>query len=171
MTRAGILQFVSFFVYVVVQTMLLKNLVLFNTGFCFLYVAYILLMPIEVNAMLLMTFGFLMGFTIDIFYDSLGLHALTLVVIAYIRNYWLEVITPQGGYDAGAMPTLASHGLQWFLAYAMPLVFAHHLILFLVEAASVGLFWYSMLKTINSMLFTMAIIVLLQYVLPQRSRL
>ncbi len=170
MTRTGILQFVSFFIYVLAQVMLLKNLVLFNTGFCFLYVAFILLLPIETNMLLLMLLGFVMGFAIDIFYNSLGLHALTLVFISYIRNYWLGVITPQGGYDAGAIPTMKTFGLQWFLVYTMPLVFIHHLTLFLVESAGFALFWYSMLKTITSLLFTMTIIVVLQYLVSQRSR-
>lgn len=171
MTRSGIVQFFSFFIYVLVQAMLLKNLVLFNTGFCFLYVAFILLLPIETNMLWLMLIGFIMGFFIDIFYNSLGLHALTLVFVGYLRNYWLGAITPQGGYDAGATPSMKLFGLQWFLVYTMPLVFVHHLILFLVESAGFGLFWYSMLKTITSLLFTMIIIVVLQYLVPQRSRI
>jgi hypothetical protein len=170
MNRVGILQFVSFFIYVLAQALLLKNIVLFNTGFCFVYVAFILLLPIETSTLVLMTLGFIIGFVIDIFYNSLGLHALTMVFIAYIRNYWLSTITPQGGYDSGAIPNLKSNGLQWFLVYMMPLVFIHHLTLFLVESAGFTLFWYSMLKTIISLLFTMTILVVLQYLVPQRSR-
>ncbi len=171
MTRTGIIQFISFFIYVMVQALLLKNLVLFNTGFCFLYVAFILLLPIETSTLVLMGLGFTIGFVIDIFYNSLGLHALTMVFIAYLRNYWLGAITPQGGYDLGTMPNLKSNGLQWFLVYMMPLVFMHHLTLFLVESAGFMLFWYSMLKTITSLLFTMTIIVALQYLGTQRSRI
>ena len=170
MTRAGIFQFVSFFIYVILQVLLLKNLVLFNTGFCFLYVAFILLLPIETNPLLLMLIGFAIGFMIDIFYNSLGLHALTMVFVAYLRNYWLGAITPQGGYDAGILPNVNSQGLQWFLVYTMPLVFLHHLTLFLVESAGFVLFWYSMLKTITSLMFTMTLIIVLQYLVPQRSR-
>lgn len=168
MNRSAIVYFLSFFVYAIAQAFF-KNLVIFNTSFCFLYVAFILLMPIETNNLILMLLGFLIGFSVDVFYDSLGLHAFTIVFIAYIRNYWLGVITPQGGYDAGALPSISSQGLQWFLVYTLPLVFIHHLVLFLVEAAG-SLFWYSMLKTINSLMFTMTVIVLLQYLLPNRSR-
>jgi hypothetical protein len=155
-------------VYVLAQAFF-KNLVLFNTGFCFLYVAFILSMPIETANITLMLAGFAIGFAIDIFYNSLGLHAFATVLIAYLRNYWLRVITPQGGYDPGALPNVSAHGLQWFLVYIMPLLFVHHLTLFLLEASGT-LFWYSMLKTINSLLFTVTIIVLLQYLVPQRDR-
>lgn len=168
MTRNLILYLIAFVLYVLAQAFF-KNLVLFNTSFCFLYVAFILLMPIETDNLFLMIAGFVIGFTVDIFYNSLGLHALTMVLIGYLRNYWLNTITPQGGYDLGAMPNIPSQGVQWFLVYMMPLIFIHHLTLFLVESAGT-LFWYSMLKTISSLLFTITVIVILQYLLPQRTR-
>ena len=49
MSRNGIYSFVYFFIYLFVQVLILKKLVLFNTSFCFLYVAFILLLPIEIN--------------------------------------------------------------------------------------------------------------------------
>lgn len=171
MTRSGILMFLSFFLYLIVQVMLLRNLVLFNTSFCLLYVVFILLLPIEMNILALMLIGFILGFSIDIFYDSLGLHASTLVLIAYLRNYWLGVITPQGGYDTGTGPTLSANGVQWFLVYSLPLVFIHHFVLFFTEAAGFSMFWYTMQKVTTSLIFTMTVIVLLQYLLPDRRRI
>lgn len=170
MSRAGIWQFLSFFIYLIAQVVLMKNLVLFNTAFCFIYVAYILFLPIETNPILLMVLGFALGFMVDIFYDSLGLHTSTLVLMAFVRNFWLSRITPQGGYDAGEGPTLAANGIQWFFIYALPLVFIHHFALFFIEAGGFGLFWYSLSKVFFSTIFTLLIILLLQYLLPGQRR-
>ena len=170
MTRGAILTFISFFVYVLVQVLLFKNLVLFNTAFCFLYVIFILLLPVETNSLLLLLIGFIAGFTIDVFYDSLGLHALALVLVSYVRNYWLTTITPQGGYDSGASPTLASNGLQWFLVYTIPLLFIHHAVVFFVEASDFSLFWYTMLKVVTSLIFTITVMLILQYLSLDRRR-
>jgi hypothetical protein len=170
MSRTGILSFIYFFLYLLVQVLLFKKLVLFNTSFCFLYVAFILLLPIDTNNLILMLAAFLLGFSIDIFYDSLGIHALSLVAVGYLRNYWLNGITPQGGYDVGEGPTLAVNGFQWFLVYTLPLVFLHHTILFFVEAGGFSMFWFTMLKVISSVCFTMAVIILLQYLRSDRRR-
>jgi hypothetical protein len=170
MNRSGILSFFSFFLYLLVQVLVLKKLVLFNSSFCFLYVAFILLLPIETNNLILMVAAFLLGIGIDIFYDSMGMHASALVILAYARNYWLNTITPQGGYDAGEGPTLAANGFQWFLVYSMPLVFLHHAILFFVEAGGFSLFWFTMLKIIGSLFFTVMVMVLLQYLSSDRRR-
>jgi hypothetical protein len=163
MTRSGILSFFAFFGYVLLQVLILKSLVLFNTAFCFVYVFFILLLPIEFNNLLLMFIGFTLGFSIDIFYDSLGMHALSLVILSYLRNYWLSVITPQGGYDVGIAPSLSANGLQWFLVYTLPLLFAHHVVLFFVEAAGFHLFWHTLLKVGTSLLFTLTVGLILQY--------
>ena len=163
MNRSGILVGVYFVVYLLLQVMLFKQLVLFNTAFCFLYIAFILLLPIETNSLVLMAVAFFLGFCVDIFYDSVGLHSISLVFVAYVRNYWLGTITPQGGYDAGEGPTLAVNGLQWFMVYALPLVFLHHFVLFFTEAGGFGIFWFTMQKVITSLTFTMAVILFLQY--------
>jgi hypothetical protein len=170
MSRSGIFIAIYFLLYLLAQVMLFKQLVLFNTAFCFVYVAFILLLPIETNSMVLMLVALVLGIGVDVFYDSLGLHAFSLVLVAYLRNYWLGTITPQGGYDAGEGPTLAVNGLQWFMVYALPLVFVHHFVLFFTEAGGFGIFWFTMLKVITSLTFTMGVILFLQYFSFERRR-
>lgn len=166
MSRINIIQIFSFFIYLLYQVLILKNIVLFNTAFCFLYVAYLFFLPVEANPLFLMFAGFLMGFAIDIFYDSLGLHAFSCVLVMYVRNYWLSLITPQGGYDSSATPSIAINGMQWFLVYTFPLVFLHHSVLFFVEAGGFGMFWFTLWKIITSTLFTTIVTVAVQFLFP-----
>jgi|SRR5690606_1732832 len=166
MNRINIIQVISFFVYLLYQVLILKNIVLFNTAFCFLYVAYLLFLPVESNPVFLMLAGFLMGFAVDIFYDSLGLHAFSCVLVMYVRNYWLTLITPQGGYDVGTTPSIAINGIQWFLVYTIPLVFLHHAFLFFVEAGGFGMFWFTLWKIITSTIFTTVVTVIVQFLFP-----
>jgi hypothetical protein len=168
MNRGSIFNVIYFFLYVIAQVVLFKRLVLFNTSFCFLYVAFILLLPVETNNLLLMVLAFFLGFTIDIFYDSLGIHALALVTVAYLRNYWLSSITPQGGYDAGSSPAI-TNGVQWFLVYSVPMVFVHLALLFFIEAGGFGLFWFTMLKIMASLVFTVGVMLMLQFFSVPRS--
>jgi hypothetical protein len=171
MTRSGIIQIISFFLYLFFQVLILKNIALFHTAFCFLYIAYLLLLPVETNPLALMGIGFLMGFMVDIFYDSLGMHAMSSVFIMYIRNYWLAGLTPQGGYDIGTLPNIAANGIQWFTIYAIPLVFLHHALLFYVEAGGFGLFWFTLVKVLASTFFTLVVIFIVQFLFPGRRRI
>jgi len=166
MSRISIIQVISFFIYLLYQVLILKNIVLFNTAFCFLYVAYLFFLPVESNPLFLMFAGFVMGFAIDVFYDSLGLHAFSCVLVMYLRNYWLSLITPQGGYDVSTTPSIAINGMQWFLVYTFPLVFLHHSILFFMEAGGFGMFWFTLWKITTTAIFTTIVTVVVQYLFP-----
>ncbi len=166
MNRINIIQVVSFFLYLLYQVLILKNIVLFNTAFCFLYVAYLFFLPVDSNPLFLMIAGFIMGFCVDIFYDSLGLHAFACVLVMYVRSYWLSWITPQGGYDGSSTPSIALNGIQWFLMYTFPLVFLHHAVLFFTEAGGFGMFWFTLWKIITSAIFTTLVTVIVQYLFP-----
>jgi len=168
MSRVGILQVISFFIYLLYQVLILQNVVLFHTAFCFLYVAYLLVLPVETNPLALMGIGFIMGLAVDMFYDSLGLHAFACVAIMYLRNYWLNNVTPQGGFDSNDTPSLALNGLQWFVVYATPMIFIHHAFLFFLEAGGFGMFWFTLWKIITSTLFTLLVILIAQFLFPSR---
>lgn len=170
MSRINILQVISLFIYLFYQVLVLQSVVLFHTAFCFLYVAYLLLLPVETNSLLLMVIGFLMGFAVDLFYESIGLHAFACVLIMYLRNYWLGSITPQGGYDSNASPSMRLAGIQWFLVYVMPMIFLHHLVLFFFEAGGFGMFWFTNLKVVASTFFTTLALLIAQFLFPSKKR-
>lgn len=168
--RLNIFHIISFFVFLLYQVLILQNVVLFHTAFCFLYVLYLLLLPVETNPLLLMGIGFAMGFVVDLFYESLGLHAFACVMLMYVRNYWLNSVTPQGGYDSNAVPSLALGGFQWFLVYTIPLIFLHHALLFYIEAGGFTMFWFTLWKVITSTIFTTLVILIAQFLFPSRRR-
>ena len=166
MNRSNIIQAISVFLYLFFQVLILKNAVLFHTAFCFMYIAYLLLFPVETSPLILMLVGFVMGFFIDMFYDSLGLHALSCVLIMYVRTIWLARLTPQGGYDNGAVPGIALSGLQWFLVYAVPLIFVHHAVLFFTEVGGFQYFGFTIIKVLCSTVYTTIVILIGQYLFP-----
>ena len=159
---------IGFFLFLLVQVLLFKNVVLFHTAFCFLYVVYLLTFPVETNPLLMMAIAFAMGLGVDIFYDSMGLHAMASVFMVYVRGYWLARITPQGGYDRNSLPTLAMNGVQWFVVYALPLVFLHHLVLFFAEAGGADYFWFTFFKVLMSTLFTVVCIVISEMIFSRQ---
>ena len=160
---------VSFFLYVLFQVLLLKNFILFDTAFCFLYVAFILLLPLEMGPLALMLVAFVVGFSVDLFYDSLGINAAASVFIGFLRPYWLNIVTPRGGYEEIVIPNLKTMDFGWFFTYALPLIFIHHLFLFFLEAGGFELFFFTLSKVLFSTLLTFFIIVLTQYLFYKKA--
>lgn len=159
----------SFFLYVLFQVLLLKNFILFDTAFCFLYVAFILMLPLEIGPLVLMLVSFMVGFSVDIFYDSLGINAAASVFIGFLRPYWLKIVTPRGGYEEIVIPSLKTMDFGWFFTYSLPLIFIHHLILFFLEAGGFDLFIFTLSKVFFSTLLTFFVMVLTQHLFYKKT--
>lgn len=159
---------VSFIVYLFLQVIFFHRLVLFDTAFCLPYIGFILFLPISFTPVILMLLGFALGFSIDFFQNSQGLHASATVLIGFLRNFWLDRITPQGGYDVAGDQPFGSFGAQWFIFYLIPLLLLHHIILFFVEAGGFGMTGISLSKALASFIFTFGILFIYRFVLVRR---
>ena len=151
-----------FLLFTGVQVTLLKNLVLFDTAFCFVYVGFLLFLPFEIGRTSLLLLGFLLGFVVDVFYDSLGIHAAAGVLIAFIRPAWINVLTPQGGYEINASPFIKQTAVTWFVSYTFALLFIHHTVIFFIEAGGLSIFFFTLVKVFSSTIFTFFVLVLVQ---------
>ncbi|ARK10042.1 hypothetical protein A6C57_06645 [Fibrella sp. ES10-3-2-2] len=164
MTLREILILVSlFFLYLVLQILIVRNLVVFDYGFCFLYVACILLMPNDFSQTWLLLLAFATGVIVDTFYNTLGIHAAATVLMAYVRPLIIRVQMNQRIQEARLVFTLQELGFADFFKYVFVLVFIHHSALFLIEAGSISLLLPTALRTIASALFTTLSITLIQF--------
>ena len=161
--KSNIILLVSFLGYLFLYLFLFKNIVLFDKAFCFIYLAFLLSIPINSNRILDMFIGLVTGLVVDIFSDSLGIHTAASVLFMYFRYYLIQWSTPQGGYEGNALPSISSMGLSWYLTYSLPLLFVHQIALFFIEAGGFGLFFYTFTKVLMSTFFTLVVIVLFQY--------
>jgi hypothetical protein len=156
--------------YFLVQVLILKNLVLFGIAFCFLYVMFIMLLPMEVKTIPTLLVSFVMGLGVDMFYDTLGIHTAALLVVGFVRSRWLKALVPAGSYDEDLQPSLVNMGFQWFLSYSLPLVLIHHFVFFYVESLGTGLFFGSLQKIIASVIFVTIMSIIVQLLFYRRRR-
>ena len=164
MTSRSIFSQVLIFVfYLLLQIFFVRQLVLFDYAFCFVYVASVILLPFEINKITLILLGFMAGVTVDIFYNTIGANAAATTLIAFLRPLVIDILTPQRGYDERQALSLNSMGLTWFITYATSLIFVHHLLLFLLEASDWGLFLPVVVKVVCSTIFTTVIVVIIQF--------
>jgi rod shape-determining protein MreD len=151
-----------FLVLVLVQV-LLFNQVHFG-GFLnpYIYVLFILLLPISMPQYQVLLLSFLMGITIDWFSNTLGLHASATVMMGFLRLPVIKLIT-QKESEQSDYPGLKQTGLRWFLLYVSFLVLIHHFFLFYVEVFSFDNFHRTLLRSAASSVFTVFILFLSQF--------
>lgn len=164
------IQITNFLVYVGLQALIVRNLVLFDLAFCYVYVAFLLLLPFDTGKVTLLAMGFITGLTVDIFYDSIGINAAASVAMMYLRPYWLGLMSSKMSDDNIYNPNLRNIGLETFITYIFPLIFVHHLSLFFLEAGGFHMFFFTFGKVVFSVALTGVMIIILQYLFYPKSR-
>jgi len=154
----------TFVIYLVLQILVIRNFVFFDVAFCFVYIACILLIPDEIDPIWVILISFLIGLLVDIFYNTAGVHASACVLIGYLRSYIIKFLFPTKGVENDITISLKEMGGERFIRYVAILTIIHHSLLFFVEAGGFQFFLITVLKIICSVIFTMFLIIILQYV-------
>lgn len=145
-----------------VQVTILNNIQLSGYINPYLYVLFILLLPVKFPKIPALLIAFVIGLTIDIFTNTIGIHAGASVFMAYTRPFVLKLFSPRDGYDTDASPNIKDLGLQWWIAYSTVLVFIHHFALFYLEAFRFSDFFNTFSRVLLSSVATLILILITQ---------
>ncbi|MCK3686274.1 rod shape-determining protein MreD [Maribellus sp. YY47] len=153
-----------FIVLLAVQVLFLNQIQFSGYINPFIYVLFIMLLPVNIPKYALMLLAFAMGISVDVFSNSLGVHSAASVFIAYLRPGIIRVITNREE-DMNEYPGLAQTGWRWFLGYAILMVLLHHLALFYLEVFTFANFLNTLYRVILSSVFSFFVIVLSQFII------
>jgi hypothetical protein len=164
MTLREILSTILLFVlYLALQVLLARNVVLFDYAFCFIYIACVLLLPNETSLTWLLLIAFATGIIVDTFYNTLGMHAAATVLMAYCRQFIVRAQIDVPGVESRIEFSLKELGVGTFSRYVFVLAFIHHAALFSIEASSLTLLVPTLIRVAASTLLTTVSIVLIQF--------
>jgi rod shape-determining protein MreD len=154
-----------FIFLILIQVWVLNNIQFSGYINPYMYILFILLLPFETPGWIVILSSFFLGLSVDMFTDTLGMHASASVLIGFLRKHILQSISPRDGYEPGTLPRIYYYGFAWFFKYSLILIVIHHLFLFSVEVFSFHAYYYVLLRTVLSSMFTLLFIILSQYII------
>ena len=155
MNKSYLYLFVRFVVLIALQVLIIDHINLGGYINPPLYILFILLLPFETPGWFLLLSAFALGFSIDIFSNSVGLHTASCVF---------------ADYEAYLNPGIPDMGTQWFVFYTLFLTLLHQLAFGILESfyfAEAGIIF---IRMIASSLFTLVLIVLIEYLFMSRKK-
>jgi rod shape-determining protein MreD len=160
----SVLRFTFLFILLILLQILLFNNIQFS-GYVnpYIYILFILVLPIDLPAWLLLIFSFITGLIIDFFSGSPGMHTAATVLAGFVRPYILRLNSPNDGYESNPNPSMMSYGFSWFLTYTVLMVFIHHFALFFLEVFRFTDFLRTLLRIGLSSLFSIIFILIIEY--------
>ncbi len=154
---------VIFIVLILLQVLLFNNVQFSGYINPYVYIMFVLLLPVEIPSWLLLILSFFTGLIVDFFCGTPGMHASATVLAGFVRPFVLRITSPRDGYEAGSDPSMVIYGFKWFLVYALTVVFIHHTALFYLEVFRITEFFHTLLRVLLSSLFTLTFILLLEF--------
>ncbi len=154
---------IMFIVLVLTQVLFLNQVQISGFVNPYIYILFILLLPLNAPRYIVLLGGFFVGLSVDIFSNTLGIHAFASVFIAFLRPVIIRAITDREE-DMSDYPGLAQNGVGWFLYYTSLMVFLHHSVLFFIEVFTLSDFFGTLYRIILSSLFSIFVIVLSQFI-------
>jgi rod shape-determining protein MreD len=152
-----------FILLILVQVLLFNNIQFSGYVNPYVYIMFILLLPIELPAWLLLILSFITGLVIDFFSGSLGMHTASSVLAGFVRPYVLQILSPRDGYEPESEPSMIIYGFRWFLIYTLIIVLIHHTALFYLEVFRFTEFFRTLLRVLLSSMFSVTFILLIEY--------
>lgn len=165
----NILRYSGAFVLLITLQLVIFNNIEFS-GYVnpFVYLMFILILPVSIPSWILLLLSFLTGFVIDLFSGTLGVHAFACVLAGFVRPWVLSLNVTAEAAEGDMSPSSHRSGLRWFMIYVVTLVLVHHLALFFVEIFSLRHFLHTVLRVLLSTAVTTFFIVLFDFMRPHR---
>ncbi|MEO8515865.1 MAG: rod shape-determining protein MreD [Flavobacterium sp.] len=161
MNSALILNIIRFILLLAAQVVIFNNIDLFGFINPYPYILFILLYPVNSNRSGLLIASFLLGLTVDLFTNSGGVHATACLVLAYLRpTFFKFAFGLSYEYQTIKINDRLSPERFTFIFIS---ILTHHFILFLLEFFKFTFILSSLLRTIESTLFTLIISILIIY--------
>lgn len=136
MLKSNTIKYILLFVILVLlQVLVLNRISIFGYGVPFIYIYFVLKLPLGSNRSLTSFLGFLIGFTIDLFCNTPGLNAAAATLIGFISRPVQSLFFTVDDYNDDHIPGLSSLGFA-FMKYAILLTVVHHVFLISIEAFS-----------------------------------
>jgi cell shape-determining protein MreD len=130
-----------------------------------IYIFGLLMLPFETPRWLTLVTAFCVGFIMDYFTGPMGLHTTACAFLGFMQPHVQKLLAPREGYEITDRPTIQRMGLPWYLTYGTMLTFVHHFVLFFLEVLRLNDFFYQLLHITLSVLATMVLMVIGQYLI------
>lgn len=128
MRNSVFLNSIRFIGFIALQVFILNNINFLGYVNPYLYIFFILFLPVGMEQWKVLLLSFFLGLIVDVFSDSGGLHATACLAIGYMRPFFLR--TAFGlSYDNDNINFFKAHFNERFTYIGLMVLF-HHIVLF-----------------------------------------
>lgn len=169
MNSNPLIQIVRFVLLVAVQVLVLNKVQFSGYLNPYIYVLFIILLPLRTPPLAMVILGFALGFVVDYYSGMMGIHTASTLFVAYFRNRIIRMVIGIREEDFLTVPGLSGLGFARFSYYAGVMVLIHHLLLFTLEVFTVRDFGDTLMRSLINSLVSLVFIIITLILFERRS--
>lgn len=133
MSKNAIINTILFFILILAQVLICNHIMLFNVAVPFIFIYFIIRLPMSLNTNWLLTLSFLAGLIVDIFSDTPGLNAMSCTILAIAKKPAFFAYIPRDDRTKDVDPSINSLGISVYSKFLLTMVTIYCLLVFTIE--------------------------------------
>lgn len=148
---------VLFVVLVFVQVLVCNNICIFNVATPFIFVYFLIRLPIDMRINWVLTLSFLTGLIVDVFSDTQGMNALACTLLGAVRNTVFGLYVTRKDEIADTIPSIKSLGISVYMKYLLTMTLLYCVIIVSIEAFTFHNTLMSVLRALSSTILSFVV--------------
>lgn len=157
MTKNAIVSAVMFLLMVFLQVVC-NRICLFNIAVPFVFVYFILRLPMSLSVNWVMTLSFLIGLVVDIFSNTYGMYAMSSIIIGALRKPIFTLFYPREDEMSNPIPSINTLGVSTYIKYMFTLVLLLCVVIYFIQLFTFYNIGLTIMRIIGSSLLTAVIL-------------
>ncbi len=149
---------ILFLLVALLQVFFFDNLAISTNVSFFIYLTFLVLLPLDIKGYALLLLGALTGVTMDFFMGTPALNTIASTFTAFCRPSLVRLLVGREMVEEGGMPNINKIGRGKFLRYMTAMAFIHCAVFFLFESLSFTGAGYLALRIVLSTIATSAVV-------------
>ena len=150
-------------VVLALQILVLNNIQYFQLCTPYIYIFFLLSLPVETPRWADIVIGFCVGLLIDMFCNSWGIHAFACTALGYFRYLSIRWFVDNVDRVQGTPSSTNFFSPVAYLKYVVFLVLIHHFCVIALDAFTFHHFWWTILQVLVSSFITISLIITYDY--------
>lgn len=118
---------------ILAQVLACNHIMLFNVAMAFVFIYFIVRLPMDLNINIVLTLAFFTGLAVDIFSDTPGMNAMACTILAMMRRPLLYAYIPRDDRTKNIVPSLKNLGFIVYGKYLFSMSVVYCLLIFSIE--------------------------------------
>lgn len=157
MTKNAFVSLLLFLLMVFLQ-IICNRICLFNVAVPFVFIYFILRLPLNLSVNWVMTLSFLIGLVIDIFSNSHGMFSMASVLLATLRKPIFSLFYPREDEMTIPVPSIRTLGVGNYIKYMFTLTILFCICIYVIQLFTFSNIILTLLRILGSSILTAIIL-------------